>query len=172
MSTAQPGRLAGRIMLLLAWVAALVLATWFFGNWEESRRNPNQSPVSVRSADYVEVRLASNPQGHYLLDGQINGRAVTLLLDTGATQVAIPRAVAKRLGLKPGAPVTVVTASGRATAHSTRLDSLQLGEIRLTDVPALIVPDMPGNDVLLGMSALKHLEFTQRAGTLVLRQTP
>jgi aspartyl protease family protein len=172
MSAAQPGQLAGRIMWLLAWVAALLLATWFFGNWEEARRNPNQTPESVRGADYVEVRLASNPQGHYLLNGQINGRTVTLLLDTGATQVAIPRALATRLGLVPGAPMLVVTASGRTTAHSTRLDSLQLGEIRLTDVPALIVPDMPGDDVLLGMSALKHLEFTQRAGTLVLRQTP
>ncbi|WP_346427727.1 retropepsin-like aspartic protease family protein, partial [Pseudomonas aeruginosa] len=51
-----------------------------------------------------------------------------------------------------------------------RLDQLQLGDIRLSGVAALIAPGMDGDEVLLGMSALKQLEFTQRDGTLVLRQ--
>ena len=50
------------------------------------------------------------------------------------------------------------------------MDSLQLGDIQLQQVAAIIVPNMPGGQVLLGMSALKQLEFTQRDGTLVLRQ--
>jgi 5-methyltetrahydropteroyltriglutamate--homocysteine methyltransferase len=49
--------------------------------------------------------------------------------------------------------------------------SLQLGDIRLQDVAAILAPNMPGNEVLLGMSALKQLEFTQKGGTLVLRQS-
>ena len=50
------------------------------------------------------------------------------------------------------------------------MQDLRLGDIRLIQVPAIIVPGMDGNEVLLGMSALKQLEFTQRDGTLVLRQ--
>ena len=102
--------------------------------------------------------------------GTINGEDVTFLLDTGATQVAVPIEVAQRLGLQAGAAIIISTANGRATAHRTRLQRLQLGDIVLTDVDALIAPGMGGDDVLLGMSALKQLEFTQRGGTLLLRQ--
>lgn len=158
-------------MLVLAWGAGLLLATHFFGNWEEAQRNPNRSPESHRGSDYVEVRLASSRQGHYLADGQINGAPVTFLLDTGATQVAVPTELARRLGLRAGAPMLISTANGQATAHRTRLASLQLGDIVLYDVDALIAPGMGGEEVLLGMSALKKLEFTQRDGTLMLRQS-
>lgn len=167
----QPGQRAGRIMLVLAWGAALLLATHFFGNWEERQRNPNQSPQSVHGDNFVEVQLASSRQGHYLAGGQINGQAVTFLLDTGATAVAIPERLAGALQLPIGAPITINTANGRATAHRTRLASLRLGEIELRDVAALIAPGMDGDEVLLGMSALKQLEFTQKGGTLVLRQS-
>ncbi|MNR11501.1 Retroviral aspartyl protease [compost metagenome] len=124
----------------------------------------------MRGDGYVEVRLASSRQGHYLLDGRIDGQGATFLLDTGATQVAVPSKLAERLGLERGAPVTVSTANGRVTGHRTQLQDLRLGDIRLTQVPAIIVPGMDGDEVLLGMSALKQLEFTQRDGTLVLRQ--
>ncbi|MFX6424111.1 retropepsin-like aspartic protease family protein, partial [Pseudomonas aeruginosa] len=79
-------------------------------------------------------------------------------------------ALAARLALERGAPITLSTANGRATGWRTRLDQLQLGDIRLSGVAALIAPGMDGDEVLLGMSALKQLEFTQRDGTLVLRQ--
>lgn len=158
-------------MLVLAWGAGLLLATRFFGDWEEARRNPNRSPESLHGSDYVEVHLASSRQGHYLADGRINGTPVTFLLDTGATQVAVPIEQARRLGLQAGAPMLISTANGQATAHRTRLVSLQLGDILLHEVDALIAPGMGGEEVLLGMSALKQLEFTQRDGTLVLRQS-
>ncbi|MBM7061209.1 TIGR02281 family clan AA aspartic protease [Pseudomonas sp. UL073] len=158
-------------MLLLAWGAGLLLATHFFGVWEARRDNPNQQPQSVHGDGFIEVRLASGRGGHYLLDGRIDATAVTFLLDTGATQVAIPAGLAKRLELAPGAPVELSTANGRVTGWRTRLNQLQLGDIVLHDVAALIVPNMDGDQVLLGMSALRQLEFTQRDGTLVLRQS-
>ncbi|KFX71445.1 aspartyl protease [Pseudomonas taeanensis MS-3] len=171
MSAQTPGRRAGRVMLVLAWGAGLLLATRFFGDWQESQRNPNRAPESVHGSDFVEVRLASSRQGHYRADGQINGEPVTFLLDTGATQVAVPIELARRLGLQPGAPIIISTANGRATAHRTELNRLQLGDIVLKDVAALIAPGMGGDEVLLGMSALKQLEFTQRDGSLMLRQS-
>ncbi|KSR38915.1 retropepsin-like aspartic protease family protein [Pseudomonas aeruginosa] len=170
MRQGAPGQRLGRIMLVLAWIAGLALATRYFGLWEDRQRNPNQTPQSIHGDGYVELRLASSRQGHYLLNGQVNGEAVTFLLDTGATQVAVPQALAERLALERGAPITLSTANGRATGWRTRLDRLQLGDIRLSGVAALIVPGMDGDEVLLGMSALKQLEFTQRDGTLVLRQ--
>ncbi|PAU60784.1 aspartyl protease [Pseudomonas sp. PIC25] len=169
MSEQAPGRRAGRVMLVLAWGAALLLATRFFGEWEEAKRNPNQTPESRHGDGFIEVRLASDGRGHFVASGEIDGRPVEFMLDTGATDVAVPGELAKRLGLARGAPITVLTANGRGTGFRTRLAELQLGDIRLHDVRALIVPGMDGEQVLLGMSALKQLEFTQRDGTLVLR---
>lgn len=151
--------------------AGLFLATRFFGQWEQRQENPNKVVSSVRGEDYIEVQLVGNGQGHFVADGQINGQAVHFMLDTGATDVAIPERLATRLGLERGAPVTLSTANGRTEGYRTRLDELQLGDIRLLDVRALVVPGLGGEQVLLGMSALKRLEFTQRSGTLLLRQT-
>ena len=64
----------------------------------------------------------------------------------------------------------VSTANGRTEGYRTRLNSVQLGDIRLRDVRAMVVPGLDGDQILLGMSALKQLEFTQRSGTLLLRQ--
>lgn len=171
MSEPVAGQRAARIMLVLAWVAALALATHWFGGWEDERANPNRNPQSVHGEDYIEVRLAAGPGGHYLLDGQIDGTTLTFLLDTGATAVAVPQVLAERLNLVRGAPVQIRTANGTVTGWRTRLGLLQLGDIRLHDVAALITPGMDGDQVLLGMSALKQLEFTQKGGTLVLRQS-
>jgi len=157
-------------MLVLAWGAGLLLATQFFGEWEQSRSNPNREPVSVINGEQIEVQLEGNVQGHFVADGRINGEKVTFLLDTGATDVAIPAEVGDRLGLPRGASVILQTANGQTTGYRTVLDSLSLGEILLHDVRAIVAPGFDGEQVLLGMSALKQLEFTQRAGTLVLRQ--
>ncbi len=168
--TQPAGRRAGRVMLVLAWGAGILLATRFFADWEQSRFNPNREPVSVVQGKEIEVRLESNVQGHFVADGRINGESVTFLLDTGATDVAIPAELAERLGLPRGAAVMLQTANGQTTGYRTVLNSLGLGDILLHDVRALIAPGFGGDQVLLGMSALKQFEFTQRAGTLVLRQ--
>lgn len=170
MSDKAPGRKTGRIMMILAWIAGLAVAMHFFSQWEARRYNPNQSPVSQHSGNAIEVTLESNSQGHYLLNGRINQQEVTFIIDTGASQVSIPAEIAEKIGLKPGSPITLNTANGRATGHRTEIETLSLGDIQLHGVQALIVPNMGKSYVLLGMSALNHLEFTQRSGTLLLRQ--
>ncbi len=165
-----PGKRAGRLLLIVAWVAAMFLATRFFGQWEARQDNPNTVVQSQQGEGFIEVRLLSNGQGHFVADGAINGESVRFMLDTGATDVAIPETLARKLALAKGAPVILSTANGRTQGYRTRLESLQLGEIRLRDVRALVVPGLDGDQVLLGMSALKQLEFTQRSGTLLLRQ--
>ncbi|MDH0746596.1 TIGR02281 family clan AA aspartic protease [Pseudomonas sp. GD03842] len=171
MSQAPPGKRAGRLMLIMAWAAALFLATRFFGDWEQRQENPNTTVTSEHGDGYVEVRLVSNRQGHFVMTGQINARPVAFMLDTGATQVAIPDSVAQTLRLERGARVEVNTANGRTDAFRTTLRTLQIGDIVLDNVRALVVPGLDGDQVLLGMSAIKQLEFTQRGGTLLLRQT-
>ena len=171
MSAQPPGKRAGRVLMFVAWGAGLFLATRFFGQWEARQENPNAVVTSQQHEGYIEVKLVGNGQGHFVATGQINGQPVDFMLDTGATDVAVPAELAERLGLKRGLPVTLSTANGRSQGYRTHLDRLQLGDIVLQDVRALVAPGLGGEQVLLGMSALKQLEFTQRGGTLLLRQT-
>ena len=171
MSQQPPGKRAGRVFMVLAWCAALFLATRFFGQWEVRQQNPNIVVSSEQGEGFIEVKLASNTQGHFVASGQINGQPVDFLLDTGATDVSIPAEMAERLKLEKGFGVTLSTANGRTQGYRTRIDRLQLGDIVLRDVRALVVPGLDGKQVLLGMSALNKLEFTQRGGTMLLRQT-
>lgn len=171
MSQQTPGKRAGRVFMVLAWCAALFLATRFFGQWEVRQQNPNRVVSSEQGEGFIEVKLASNSQGHFVASGQINGQPVDFMLDTGATDVSIPAEMAERLKLEKGFGVTLSTANGRTQGYRTRIDRLQLGDIVLRNVRALVVPGLDGKQVLLGMSALNQLEFTQRGGTMLLRQT-
>lgn len=160
----------GKTMLILFWLGLLALLTFGFDIWQQRLFNPNTSPQSARVGNVIEVALKGNAQGHYVVSGTINDRPVTFLVDTGATYVAIPNELQRELGLKPGRAQMVMTANGAATAYQTELDSVSIGDIRLSNVRAALVPNMPGRKVLLGMSVLKEIEFAHRADTLTLRQ--
>ncbi|MEM1112364.1 MAG: TIGR02281 family clan AA aspartic protease [Pseudomonadota bacterium] len=157
-------------MQALAWVVFLVLGMFLFGDLLEKQFNPNHSP-ETRSDDGVrEVTLQRNRQGHYVTTGRINGEKVTFLLDTGATGVAIPAPVAQKLGLQRGRAYRTQTANGLSTSYATVLSEVSIGDIRLDNVEAGIAAGLNMEAILLGMSFLKHIEFSQRGDTLVLRQ--
>lgn len=160
----------GKGMLAIAWGVALVLLTLVFGRWEKHQYNPNSNPDSQIINGARQVILEENRQNHYVAGGTINGHPVTFLLDTGATDVVVPVDLAQKLRLEPGAAGMAMTANGPVQVRATRIGELSLGDIRLYNVRASINPGMRGDEILLGMSALKQVEFTQRGGTLVLRQ--
>jgi aspartyl protease family protein len=167
--TELPQRL-GKTMIYLTWLFAIGVLTLFFNMVLEEQHNPNQQVTEQTVANTREVVLRRNRSGHYIANGQINGTGVVFFVDTGATTVAIPEHLANQLQLHKGATIEVSTANGVVTAYSTKLDKISLGNIELRNVRASINPSMLDNQVLLGMSFLKHLEFTQRSDTLILRQ--
>ena len=166
MTTENPTRPQGRLMLTIAWVIALGGLTWFFQIREDKQFNPN---AQLSTSGPQELTLVSNRQHHYVATGAINGKAVTFLLDTGASDVVIPGRLAQTHNLASGAPGIAQTANGMVKVYSTRLDHVQLGPINLYQVPASINPSMDDNTVLLGMSALHQLELVQKDGQLTLR---
>ena len=161
----------GLAMQVLAWLVFLALGAFFFSDLLDKQYNPNQNLQTHASEDGVrEVVLQRNKFGHYVTSGEINGQPVTFMLDTGATGVAVPASVARRLGLQRGQAFRTQTANGTGTSYAARLDRVSVGGIELQDVRAGITPGLQTEQILLGMSFLKHIEFTQRGDTLTLRQ--
>jgi aspartyl protease family protein len=164
-----PSRI-GRVMLFAAWIAVLAILVLFFQRFIGHQNNPNPDiELAVDAAGRPQVVLARNRAGHYVASGRINGEPVVFLVDTGATDVALPLAVARRLDLPLGAERLSKTANGNVRTWSTRLESVDLGGLEVRRVRASVLPNMPGQEVLLGMSYLKHFELIQRDGTLTLR---
>jgi len=160
----------GRGMFFAGWLIVLGLLTVVFGNWEGSQLNPNQNISSTSHNGSSEVVLQRNRWGHYIANGFINGVETTFLLDTGATHVSVPESIAKTLNLKKGMRSRTRTANGTINVYMTNIDELQLGDIVMTNVRGSINPHMRDNEVLLGMSFLKHLELVQKGDILILRQ--
>ena len=92
------------------------------------------------------------------------------MLDTGATQVSVPAHLAFELGLEKGYAARVMTANGAIEVYQTNIDSLQIGPILVSNVKGHLNPAVQDDEILLGMSVLKQLEFTQRGDQLILRQ--
>ncbi len=158
-------------MVIAMWAIVLWLFTMFFNKWSEHEYNPNQKLANIVTTDGVrEIVLERNRWGHYVTAGFINNKPVTFMLDTGATDIAIPLSVAEELQLRRGPAVYFQTANGTAMGYATILDSVAIGHIELHNVRASINPNVRDMEILLGMTFLKHLEFTQRGDTLTLRQ--
>lgn len=171
MTETNPTRRLGMAMFVLMWITLIGLLALLFQNWFDHSTNPNQLVQSQVAHDGVnEVVLERNRYGHYIVSGQINDYPVQLMLDTGASDVSIPEHIARRIGLKRGPEVIYNTANGQAKGYRTRLESVRIGNIVLYDIQASINPNVADDDILLGMSFLKKLEFTQRGSQLILRQ--
>lgn len=156
-------------MFALAWVVIFISLIAYFSGVLERKENPNMSPKSVVTSAGVEVQLKRNAMGHYVANGTINGKEVFFLLDTGATSVSVGAHLANQLGLNPLGQQMVQTANGSLMVATTQINELTLGDIKLRNVAANLNPGMKTDKILLGMSALKHLEWTQRGDTLTLR---
>jgi len=164
----NPDSQLGRRML---WFAALGLLGGLYLLFSALENGDGSGMVSsVDSSGAAMVVLEQDRNGHYEAEGQINGRAVTFLVDTGATDVALPESAARALGLDFGPKIQVMTAAGPSNAWMTRLDEVTVGGIRRKNVRATITSG-EFNGILLGMSFLKHYSLQQQEGKLVIRET-
>ena len=156
-----------KTVITIIWIVLLLVTTLIFNGLLDDINNPNKElTVNVNELGNKEVVLERNRYGHYVANGEINDQSVEFLLDTGATLVAIPEHIAKKLGLKKGQAFQSQTANGNSQSYATTIDKLALGDIVMTNVPASISSGMDFDEILLGMSFLKHLQLTQQGNQL------
>ncbi|UYG07396.1 TIGR02281 family clan AA aspartic protease [Halomonas sp. M4R1S46] len=160
-------RRTGLGMMLVFWGLFIGLGSWWLQDVLVRRENPNAHLVDAVAGD--TLALERNVSGHFVATGRINGEPVRMLLDTGATYVAVPAGLADRLGLTPEGSAWFSTANGRVRGQLTTLDEISLGGFTARDVRGSISPGLEEGGVLLGMSFLGRFDIEIRGERMVLR---
>lgn len=134
-----------------------------------------QSPIHVApsgvDAPGQRVVINASSGGHFITQGQINGKTIRMVVDTGATLMSIGVPDAKRLGLDyaSGERVQMVTANGVTLGWRLRLATVKVGDVIQREVDAVVTTvDMPY--VLLGNSFLSSFQMSQNNGQMVLEK--
>jgi aspartyl protease family protein len=129
---------------------------------------------SIRTSRMRTAELHADSRGHFEAQAMINGHGLGVMIDTGATSVALRFEDAARLGLHAEPEeftVPIATANGSTRAARAILQEIRIGNIRVRNVEALIVPAKALTTNLMGMSFLKRLTKVQIAGSrLVLEE--
>ncbi len=117
----------------------------------------------------TRIVLSESGGGHFMTPGQINGRAVQFMVDTGATNISMSMTDAERAGLdyKGGQPVSLSTANGMALGYRVKLASVRVADVEVFDVDAVITPQ-PMPFVLLGNSFLSRFQMRRENSQMTL----
>jgi aspartyl protease family protein len=181
MRTEKTQRIAFMRQVLFFAIAALVLAGVMprvmgrVGDRPapEAQQQKRAEPAP-QSTNYRTVTVRSDRLGHFQVEGSVDGRRIDLMVDTGASMVALRERDANKLGIFPAARDYTgrsSTANGVIKVAPVRLSSLEVNGIRVYDVQAVVIPDQSLGTNLLGMSFLSRVRrFEMANGRLVMEQ--
>jgi len=120
----------------------------------------------------TSVVLYENEVGFFESDGQVNGRSIKFLIDTGANLVVFSSSDAQRLGLdyESGEKGVASTASGVAPMYRINIDSISIGGVELENITAGVIEGSFPQTPLLGMTFLSRLNMNRTGQTMVLEK--
>jgi aspartyl protease family protein len=122
-------------------------------------------PVSSwGTASGAPLVMLQGDNGHYFVDATINNQKLNFVIDTGASLVSLPPALASAAGLLCQRQVTTQTANGPSRACTTTIQTLKFGSFTLKNVEAVISPNL--SQPLLGMNVLKQFRVEQDSGEM------
>lgn len=116
------------------------------------------------NSDNQPLVLGQGAGGHYYVDGSVNDSFLNFVVDTGATVVALPTAVASSARLKCKQAVMMSTANGQSQGCVTTIEKLRIGNFTLRNVDAVVQPNL--GQPLLGMNVLKQFRVEQDNGQM------
>jgi aspartyl protease family protein len=139
---------------------------------EHGSGQPQQGHPAAFGGRVVELKAGAN--GHFQARAEINGRPVAVLVDTGASMVALTDADASAVGLHvrdSDFTHRVSTANGMARVALVSIDRVSIGDITVRNVPGAVLERGKLETTLLGMSFLSRLQrVDMRSGLLVLHE--
>ena len=153
----------GHVTAAIIWVAILIAGYFIIDHVSAPA-----SVVRTSQGGHREIVIPVARDGHYYVEGSVNGQAVTFLVDTGASYVSVGSDVARRANLPEGQIGVFNTANGAVEGRITRAQSVTAD---IFEVSAINVAVMPGKTDygLLGQNFLRYFTVSQSDGKLVLR---
>ena len=146
----------------LVWLVLMGLVYVYF----ESYSRPAASQLG-----HGELRIPRAPDGHFYVDGSVNGTPVRFLIDTGASSVSLSQALAQRIGLQGGRAAEFSTAGGTASGEFFSDVSIRIANLHVDGLRVAVLPTM-GAEALLGQNFLRHVDVLIRDDALLLRARP
>ena len=130
---------------------------------------PVNMGASKNGGNGNRIVLVAGTGGHFMTAGQINGKAVQFMVDTGATSVAMGAQDAERTGInfRVGQPVIMSTANGSVRGYRIKLDSVRVGDVEVFGVDAVVTPQ-PMPYMLLGNSFLTRFQMLRENDQMTL----
>jgi aspartyl protease family protein len=132
------------------------------------------APAAGGAADTRSVTISPGSNGHFEVEGRVDGRRMDFMVDTGASVIALTERDAGMLGIHPAESeysAMVKTANGVVRAAPVQLNMVEIDDIMVRDVAAMVMPDGALSDNLLGLSFLSRLHrYEYSGGKLVLEQ--
>lgn len=129
--------------------------------------------AATRPAERPTLTVAADYRGHFVVHPTIDNYRVKMLVDTGASFVALTESDARALGIRPSASdynVSLRTANGIVRGARVNLREIRLGAILVRNVEAVVLPDSALSMSLLGTSFLGKLKgYEVQTGRMILR---
>jgi len=170
-NTAMP-----RLSYLLPLLVAMGIIWFTLSVYIENHNNREPLPVDPIPPRYEDstyynktpgiISIKADRQGHFRGKLLINNVAMPFMIDTGATNTAIPKKLAILANLPMGRKVRTSTAGGYIFSTRTRINQLKIGNVTLRNLDGSINKYL--NEVLVGMSTLKHFKMSLNDDTLTL----
>ena len=129
--------------------------------------------AAPESQDSRTISVSRGQSGHFWVDGRVDGRRLSFMVDTGASAIALREGDAARLGIHPAKreyTARISTANGVIMGAPILLDRVEVGDIIVRNVAAMVLPDEALAENLLGMSFLGRVHWQYQSGKLVLEQ--
>jgi aspartyl protease family protein len=145
-----------------AWIAILAAGFWI------SQRVLAPPPLHVSARGQSEIVVPAARDGHYYLEGSINGVPLRFMVDSGATYVSVDAGFARSAGLPGGTPGYFNTANGTAAGRIVKGQRVRVRDFEVDGLSVAVMPD-GGAVGLLGQNFLRHFDVTQSAGVMRLR---
>lgn len=132
-------------------------------SWAAAAEAKQRDSEAEKNANGMLI-LRQHASGHYFVDGAINGKPLTFVVDTGASVVSLPRSVAMSAQIYCRDPILMQSANGAYSACTAVIPRLKFGPFLIRDAQATISPNL--SQPLLGMSVLQQFKIEQDNGEM------
>ncbi|MGD9953576.1 MAG: TIGR02281 family clan AA aspartic protease [Burkholderiales bacterium] len=127
-----------------------------------------RTPTVVHAVPGQVIEIPAARDGHYYLEGSVNGTPLRFMIDTGATYVSVSEAFARKAGLPEGVRGWFSTANGTVEGRIVKGQVVAAGGFKVSGLSVAVTP-LGGKRGLLGQNFLKRFEVSQSQGVLTLR---